>query len=192
MSAVERKTDRFDLSDSDLDVITEKLSRGESFVSIAEYFCVNPSRLRRAMQRADYATGDRPRPFKTLRRAVDDMRPVEAVSFLLDLFEFMTDMSDERVARLVAMGLSAARARILLNLYSRRGMVTTKHHLAVSSHAHDSTATLNATDVVDVNISHIRKYLAERDCPLEIKTIWGVGYLLECPSQWQAPWELEE
>lgn len=113
------------------------------------------------------------------RVEVADMRPLDAVEYLLDLMEFMfpPDNSFPQIDAL-DLGLTRQQAALLNFLWVRKGTVCTKDSLhAFLCNRKTSEAEWPVPKIVDVLICRLRKAL--KVTSWTIHTHWGEGYRLE-------------
>ncbi len=115
-----------------------------------------------------------------LRERAYDMKPAEAVDFLLGVLEGLThrlpEMTLEPFPGLV---LTKMEARLLHHLDLRDGKPCTKEALMAALY-HSEPGDWPEVKLIDVFVCKLRAKLKET--PFSIVTIWGVGYRLEGAS----------
>lgn len=164
----------------------------ESAVAIADDTGISPTRLRRAAIRLGIDVTDRRRVLRSLHDHVENMKPLDAVDFLLGLCDLLlVDEESTAYQGFRAMGFAPACARILCELNEKRGIVVRYSVLeAVSNPMRDSDA--DSTRVLKVYLTKIRARLAEIGCPVDITTIWGDGYIMRVPRNYKWDWEVAQ
>lgn len=108
----------------------------------------------------------------TLRDAVQDMRPLDALEYALDAFEQVAGQTDADLALGLSLGLTPQQAAIFGLLHRDLGMPVGYERV----HAVMDTADVKGFAASRVRVSYIRRKLAGR---YTIKTVWGFGYQME-------------
>lgn len=120
------------------------------------------------------------------REVVQDMRPLEAVEYLLGIIEEAIDPPDPAVAwTMPGVALSPQQKRALRVLAAGRGGVVTNDTLIKAIRADHATEA--HTRAVTVMICKLRQALS--GLPVSITNVWGQGYALSVPIDWCWPWE---
>lgn len=108
----------------------------------------------------------------TIRRAVEDMRPADALNYVLEAYEQLSGDTEARHRAFVGMGLTGQEAQVYAALDAHKGRTITREALlSIMANAGNENATGKLLDVV---ICHIRKKIA--DWPVEIRTAHTIGY----------------
>ena len=151
-----------------------------------------PSRVNHVAQQLGISTTDRRKVLRSLNEHVDDMKPDDAVDFLLGLCEsLLVDESGDAFGGFRAMGFTPAEARILSELDRRRGKPVAYGVLESLSNPKRNFET-DASQVLKVYLSRIRSNMRNLGCPVEIVTLWGDGYMMKVPQDYRWPWESDK
>jgi two-component system cell cycle response regulator CtrA len=115
-----------------------------------------------------------------LRERAMDMKPLDAVDFLLGIVEGLTHRLPEMTLEpFPGLLLSKMEARLLHHLDLRDGKPCTKEALMAALY-HSEPGDWPEVKIIDVFVCNLRKKL--KGTPFTIHTIWGVGYRLEGAS----------
>lgn len=115
-----------------------------------------------------------------LRERAMDMKPLDAVDFLLGILEGLTHrLPVMTLEPWPGMRLSKQEARLLHHLDLRDGKVATKEALMAALY-HEEPGDWPEIKIIDVFVCKLRKKLEET--PFSIVTVLGVGYRLEGAS----------
>ncbi len=111
-----------------------------------------------------------------LRERAMDMKPLEAVDYLLGIVEGLTHrLPTMTLEPWPGMRLSKQEARLLHHLDLRDGKPATKEALMAALY-HEEPGDWPEVKIIDVFVYKLRKKLV--GTPFTIETIWGVGYRL--------------
>lgn len=111
-------------------------------------------------------------PAESLRRAIQDMKPADALEIVLEAYEQAIGFDAERQADLMARGLTNDQALIMMALEGR-GICTYDHLASAVSHARIEPTTEEA---IKAQVCLMRAKI--QDWPVRIETVWGFGYRL--------------
>lgn len=172
-----RKTQR--VFDADLAYIADQVAGGASLASVAREFGASKSSLHRTAKRNGLRLVSSYQPgHARLADQVADMKPAEAVRYLLDLVESLfVDFNPDPVAAIAAHGFTAQQARLLLVLVQAGGRAVGLDHLTVR--LAPCAADPLGGNHVSVVVCRVRKRLAALGWPVQIVTVWGQGFRLE-------------
>lgn len=129
-------------------------------------------------------TKENPPPIDALRSAVEDMKPADAVEFLLSVIADFNGVDDLSCAW-PDIRLTPTERAICQFLYVREGKPVPRGDLMNALYPHTSEPPEDK--IVDVYIHKTRKKLAGTG--FRILTVWGVGWKLERRSGVIFPWE---
>lgn len=169
----------------DTERLKQLVADGHSVASIAGEFDVSRMSVARALKRNNIAdVTDGRQSVTTLRKAVEDMKPSEAVEYLLEVIEEFTPSEDaEKVMKIMSLlPVTQLEAKLLLILATRRGNPVSKNQIMNVLYAHRVSGEVPDEKIVDVKIHSLRKKLN-----LNITTIWGIGFMIAADSIF--PWE---
>lgn len=174
----------------DHDLFRQRIAEGMSSTELAEEFgCSRTAVTRRARKLGIRIFGNKKVSVKTIRATASDMKPSDAVEYLLDLIEDMwPHHDDDLVLEAVLHGFTSKEAQLLISLTSDR--VLTKEMAVDSLYAFQPHGEIPETKIIDVFVCKIRKKLRDLKWDFEIKTIWGRGYRGERLNGFMFPWEL--
>lgn len=119
------------------------------------------------------------------RKAVQDMRPMDAVEYLLDLIDAIGIGEPAATWEWPGVHLTVQEKLILRKLGSRPLRAMSRDHLMAALEAVGSQA--ECGNFISVRVSQLRKYLAHE--PIRFVSVHGVGYRIEAPSGYVFPWE---
>lgn len=124
------------------------------------------------------------------REFIADMEPDMQVKYLLEVVEIELAASREKYARIKdAIPKATRRSTQLLDLlWTSRPRILTYGYIGqqieyLSGSYPDERA-------ISSMVKHLRKALDETAYPLTIHAHYGLGYSLEVPDDWKAPWEV--
>lgn len=165
--------------DQDLPYIMDRAAGGASLAAVAREFGTNKSSLHRTAKRNGLRLVSSYKPGRVcLADQVADMKPAEAVRYLLDLVESLfMDFNPDPVAAIAAHGFTAQQARLLLVLVQAGGRAVSLDHLTVRL-APCAADPLDGKQI-SVVVCKVRKRLAALGWPVQIVTIWGHGFRFE-------------
>lgn len=124
---------------------------------------------------------------RTLRERVGDMRPLDAVEYLLDLVEsFSPALEDVWSLSVPGCRFTKYEGLLFLHLFRAAPRIETRARIMDALYA-GRCGDEPDEKVVDVFICKLRKKL--KDTGLRIESVWGVGYRLYVPPEFKAPWE---
>lgn len=136
--------------------------------------------------------GDNIRAEAAFHRAfISGMTPEEAVKYLLEVVEIDLASSRELYARIKDAVPKADRrsTQYLDILWTARPRVLTYGFIArkieMLSGSYPDSLSINS------GIKRLRRALEQTDYPIQIINHNGIGYSLNAPDDWQAPWEEE-
>lgn len=118
------------------------------------------------------------------REVIQDMKPAEAVDYLLNCLDVRGDGIDADPPNIVLrVNLTNQQARIFNVLYERFGLCVSKQAIYNAMYFD----LLPGDDppeakIVDVVICKVRQRIKQQRAPFRIDTIWGIGYRLEDAS----------
>jgi hypothetical protein len=161
-------------------VASEYLGSGLSIKDVAEEVGASKTATRLCLARRDVRLT--PEDAKTLRRRVDDMKPLDAVQFLLSVIEQISWVSLESEHPTDIIDATISQRRLLRALYDANGKPLSKDALlAAMTSAYASADDVPQMKVVDVQVCKLRPKL--KGSRWEIVTIWGMGYQLNEVAQ---------
>jgi len=157
------------------------VQNGRTIREIAEDMGLGYEGVRMALQRRGLkAVWENER---SLRQIVQDMKPVEAVEFLLacveNLAPALTGARSHAVDADVT-GLSPQQRRLLIALHDAVGVLTRDGAMA-ALYFDTQTADVSDAKIVDVQLSRLRARLV--GTRYSIKTHWGRGWTLEIADE---------
>ena len=120
------------------------------------------------------------------RKAVEDMRPLDAVEYLLTVIEDLLPPRDQ-VADVRLHGFSETQAEMLLVL-TRSKFLSYSHATAIVMRGRDRDKSPNH-DAVRVYISAIRKRIAAMGGGIKILNEINMGWRIEREKGFKFPWE---
>lgn len=144
---------------------------------IADDLGVSPAQVYRVADAAGLAIRrGKITPPPTLRRVIRDMKPVDALEFVLEAYEQLVGESEGQLVLLANMGMTNQQARIYALLDRNKGRIVTHDMIAdAASHVSHKGAVSNAT--IKVQVHRLREIIEH--WPVRIVTVWGTGYRLE-------------
>lgn len=111
-----------------------------------------------------------------LRERAYDMKPLEAVDYLLGILEGITHrLPDMTLEPAPGLRLTKQEARLLHHLDLRDGKAATKEALMAALY-HAEPGDWPEDKIIDVFVCKLRKKLV--GTPYSIETVWGIGYRL--------------
>lgn len=157
--------------------IRNGIADGLKTIEIARELGVSPQTVcRRATKMGLDARRGRIEHAATLRRAVQDMRPVEALEYALNAYEELAGGLSERPrAEIGAVRLTKQQSQIFDILHNRIGMAVSLNGLLSVMTAGSPTSDASVVSL-RAQVCHMRKKLAGH---FTIQTIYGGGYLME-------------
>lgn len=120
-----------------------------------------------------------------IRVAIADMRPAEAVEFLLEILETMTGV-DGPAGKFPGISLTKLERGVFCVLYHAAGRTVPRSRIMDALYS--ARIDPPSDKIIDVTICNLRKALANFD-GFRIETVWGVGYRLEREPLYRFPWE---
>lgn len=131
------------------------------------------------------------RLYRSHRERVADMKPLEAVDYLLNVVEMMVEAEKPALGLWILAGVRLTRAErnMFYALAKARGRVLSKDTLLTSIMTGREGDDEPAIKIVDVYACKIREKI--KDQPYRLITHWGLGYSIEAPSGHVWPWEGE-
>ena len=125
--------------------------------------------------------------FTSHRDAVDDMRPLDAVQYLLDVIESaQLDNSRDDSLAMAAHGFTLQESIVLNMLLRAKGAICSHVKLADAISRGRAVEDYLVSNMVAVRICGIRKKLPEG---FRVETAWGAGYRLVREPGALLPWE---
>ncbi|WP_176562655.1 helix-turn-helix domain-containing protein [Paracoccus liaowanqingii] len=118
----------------------------------------------------------KPSPVKTLRNAIQDMRPLDALEYVLAIYEDVAGGEDEVAEASRAHKLTAAQAAVFVLLRRHLGEVVSLEALAAIQEAARPNQEACGSDVTRARMTELRKRLAGR---YRIENVRGAGYVLQ-------------
>lgn len=129
------------------------------------------------------------RPIFSPRRAVEDMKPVDAVAFLLEMIEAMQGYGTD-VGVFPGHPLTEAQRVLFSVLVQREGTVVPRERVYDVMYSSRPVCNQPEIKVLDVLICKIRAALAGIE-GFRIATVRSVGWQLERDEGYRFPWEPE-
>lgn len=121
------------------------------------------------------------------REAVQSMRPLDAVEFLLaEIGAFLPEDSPPWASAFEPAGLTASEARIVAAIVAARGRTATR--AALHAALYSDSVEAPEPKIIDVYICKIRRKIGQ--LPFRIVTVWGEGFRLEVAPGVCAPWDI--
>lgn len=136
--------------------------------------------------------GPRMRDFdrQSLRERIEGLSFEEALAVALDAYDALRGGMRQAVAEVCqATYLQPAPAVVFLALVEARGRIVTFDHLSARSREVFGDYPSNGSHRTAVK--RIRAAIRERGWPITIRAHWRVGYVLNTPPGWVAPWEMQ-
>lgn len=131
-------------------------------------------------------------PVMDYREHVQDMKPLEAVDYLLDLLDFFVAAPDADIAwTWPGAHLTPAQKRVVRALAQfgglQGGAVTRDQIMSVvyGSRNHDDWPDAK---IISVHLYRLRPILAEAG--IEVAGVWGMGWRITVPDGFVWPWEV--
>ncbi len=160
-----------------------ELSKTTTSTELAEHYGTTRASVYRLYKRAP-ETNSIPsrRRVKDLRQTVDDMKPLDAVDYLLHYIQ--THQLDEANQLHPMMQYFTKTQGRIVNLLISKPIVS---HDDIYANLSDDTL----PKTVSVHLYKIRKIFKSNQWQASIKNIWGSGYRLEREFEFKFPWEQE-
>lgn len=153
-----------------------------------EFGCSRTAISRRAKRHGIEITGNKKVLPRTIRREVLDMKPQDAIEYLLNCIEILCEAQDVSVlAEVVDAGFTATESQFLILFFG--DSVVTKEKAMSSLYSVRSADEIPEPKILDVMVCKIRAKLRKLGWDASIKTIWGVGYRGERHDGFLFPWE---
>jgi DNA-binding response OmpR family regulator len=115
----------------------------------------------------------------TPREAVQDMKPLDAVDYLLGVVEAQTSLTvvSPHTVDQWPFHYSQSERGILVALHMRVGITVRNSTLETAMHAHlEGSKAENTLAILKVHICRLRKKIPEN---VKIRAVWGAGYRME-------------
>lgn len=174
-----------------LDEIEARAADGESLAAVAREVGMNRSSLRRlAVRHGVKFTPRGSRWTFSPRRMVEDMRPIEAVDFLVDLLETMQGYPDN-IGRFPGDPLCESERVVFSVLYHGLGRNVPRARVYDILYAGRAPSDLPDPKGLDVRVCNIRDKLAGVGA-FSISTVHGFGWRLDAEPGYRFPWERAE
>lgn len=161
---------------------------GMCATEIAEEIGVDCNAVRRAARRHAVAlrngVHERRSPVQKLRADVGDMKPLDAVEFLLAILEDLIN-ADDQSCIWPGIHLPNSARRVCQALYSREGALLSRDYLMTALYG--GQADPPSGNVIYVFVTKARAAL--RGTGFEIKTVRGQGYRMQRKRGVVFPWE---
>lgn len=125
------------------------------------------------------------------RAYIHDLDPHEAIEYLMDVIKGRSRAAIERYAR-IRDEIPAAEKRgiiVLDMLWQSRPRVLTYDYLC--QEIEYQADTYPSKGALSAAVKRLRMALAETKHPIEIKSHYGMGYSVDAPADWNAPWEVK-
>lgn len=156
----------------DLAEVRQRVADGADSRVIAAEVGMSPRSVYRLCDKAGIPIrGRKVRSASSLRSAIQDMRPLDALEYVLEAYEVLTG----HLVDIPDVGLSSRETQIFQMMQNRAGEIVSSEAIMAMMEATnpDLAASLN---LLHVHIKHIRKKLAGR---YRIVNVRAVGYTLE-------------
>lgn len=115
-------------------------------------------------------------PSESLREAIQDMKPLDALEHVLQAYEAVTGTADEEVRVREWLRCGPCEARIFMRLDRAPGAVVPREALIATMDAGKILRRASSSDSLNVQISTLRRRLPEG---YAIRNVNSVGYALE-------------
>ena len=173
----------------DAEEFKSRVADGMSKTALGDEFGVHHATISRFSQRSGVVVApNKVLLAKTIRNAVRDMRPTDAVEYLLNFIESAMPCQDKsKLSPIVSAGFSSSEAQIILCISSREFVTVTQMYDEI--YLGRSSGELPHIKIIPVHICRLRKTFLERGWDVKIKTIWGQGYRLVRGNDFLFPWE---
>lgn len=164
---------------TDPEAVRQGIADGRSCRQIARDLGTSPATVYRTADKTDLqARRGVVLPPLTLRRAIEDMRPTEALDYVLEAYEALAGQ-DVASQDLAPVYLTPQQTLIFALLHRRLGQ--TVRFDAIMSAIDAATGEVSASpDGLRVRVTHLRNRLAGH---YTITNIWGVGYRMTPAEQ---------
>jgi hypothetical protein len=157
------------------------VENGRTIREIAEDMGLGYEQVRLALQRRGIrAVWENER---SLRQIVQDMKPAEAVEFLLACIENLAPAltrTASHAVEAVVPDLPPQQRRLLIALHDAKGLLS-RDQLMAAFYFDAQTADVSGAKIVDVQLSRLRARLV--GTRYSIKTHWGRGWTLEIADE---------
>lgn len=160
----------------DVQAIEQGIKDGLSVSDIARALDCSTMQVYRAAFRAGLpiCRGRVTQPI-TLRAAVQDMKPSDALEFVLEAYEMLTGQKQAPQRIFGAVNLTQQQATIFAMLRKSAGVPVSRERISAVLSAAGSIEGVS-DGCIKVQVTRLRKKLEGR---CVIKTVWGMGYVLE-------------
>ena len=157
--------------------LVARVNAGERVRDIARDLGCSAVRLYRAADKHGIAIrgGVAPAP-NSIRRAIEDMRPAEALEFVLEAYENAVGNDAETLRTAFDLGATPSEAEIFCLLHGRLGHVVYSETILAVCNAHRPPNRQIGNDAVAVYVSILRRKARGR---FTIKNIHSIGYKME-------------
>lgn len=161
----------------DIEEIRQRVANGENSRAIATEVGTTFATIYRLCDKEGIAIRGRnvpKNPVESIDTAIADMRPAEALEYVLEAFKQATGQDDDTLSLGMSLGLTAGEAGIFGILHGRMGtVVPTGRIVTLLDLTRPGSPDRDTEMLAKVQISRARRKLAGK---FQIKTAWGVGY----------------
>lgn len=173
----------------DHDAFKARVSDGLGSEALGREFGFSRTAARNYAERHGLSiTGNRKQLPNTVKRAVEDMKPHDAIEYLLEVITQLCSGQDDRlVGEVMLHGFTSSEAQVLLCLF--RDMISSKEMIYNALYAMRDENGSVEPKIIDVFVCKIRAKLRKKGWSCVINTIWGRGYRGERIDGFKFPWE---
>ena len=169
--------------------LKNRASAGQSSTEIGRVLdCGRQVVMRRAKRLGVEVTGNGKRSFRSIESEVAEMKPTDAVEYLLEcLRNVLSSVGRDNISEVIQYGFTPTESQVVLAIFSDK--VQSKEMIYNLIYGLRSNGELVDPKIIDVLVCGIRKKLLTKGWGVKIETIWGRGYRGERLDGFLFPWE---
>ena len=162
------------ISDVELPALQERIASGVTIDSITkEYDCATSSVYRAFARNGTVLRSLNRRNYVALRNQIENMKPIDAVEFLLDVIEVsVPEHGRLQVEKYYNLGFTVTESKVLIVLEQHKGII-------MGSEIMVYRLGLPNDRTLEVHVCNIRRKIQKNNLAISIKTIHGTGYMME-------------